>query len=139
MRKERGLSQTQAFEALRVDLNLGPRSRASYRAIDMGERPPTPREAEVLVRYFGSSPDDVPDIPEDADVPASLVDALKDQTQALRALVEELRLSRQGMPLDDPDEEATAQGRADEAGRLRVVPPEAAGSSEPPAPRGTRE
>jgi transcriptional regulator with XRE-family HTH domain len=137
MRKDRGLSQTQAFEALREDLNLGPRSRASYRAIDMGDRPPTPREAEVLVRYFGSSPDDLPEITEDTETPASLVDAIKVQTGALLALVEELRLARVGSS-DDAELAEGQEAGQEAAAALRLIEDNES-RAKPPVPRGTRE
>lgn len=98
MRKERDWSQSQAFEALREGLRFGPRSRASYRAIDMGTRPPTPSEADFLVRYFGSSPDDIHDVPEPND---PLVEAIRD-------LVEELRLARVA---HQPNNEKSATNR----------------------------
>lgn len=92
MRQTHDWSQTQAFENLRAGLKLGPKSRASYIRLDMGERPPRPGEAQFLVEYFGRSPDEIPAIPgEDRD---PLVAALERQTEQLEALVAELRLTR---------------------------------------------
>jgi hypothetical protein len=87
MRRDLGWSQQQAFEALREGLHLGPKSRASYIAIDMGKRLPTVGEQEFLIRYFGKSPDDFPDDLGDAEPADLLVDALRGQTDAISALV----------------------------------------------------
>jgi hypothetical protein len=90
MRQDRGWSQQQAFEALHEGLGFGPRSRASYVAIDMGKRPPTPTEAEFLVSYFGKSPDDLPEPIEPTEPADALVVALAAQTEAINALVARL-------------------------------------------------
>jgi hypothetical protein len=94
MRRDRDWSQQQAFEALRDGLHFGPKSRASYTAIDMGRRPPTPGEQAFLVKYFGKSPDDAPDRPEATETTDPLVCALMRQTEAIEALVAELAESR---------------------------------------------
>jgi transcriptional regulator with XRE-family HTH domain len=87
MRQERGWSQQRAFEELRVGLHLGPKSRASYRAIDIGERLPTPAEQEFFVKYFRKSPDDFPEAVEPTEPADALVEALRSQTEAISALV----------------------------------------------------
>ena len=94
MRKDRDWSQQQGFEALREGLGFGPKSRASYVAIDMGKRPPTTDEAKFLVRYFGKSPDDIPDAIPEAEPNAALVTALQAQVKALESIIEEMRLQR---------------------------------------------
>jgi hypothetical protein len=93
MRRDLDWSQQQAFEALRDGLKLGPKSRASYIAIDMGKRAPTLKEQEFLVDYFGKSPDDFPDEPGPTERTDVLVAALRGQTDAISALVAELRLT----------------------------------------------
>jgi hypothetical protein len=90
MRKERNWSQQRAFEALREGLGFGPKSRASYAAIDMGKRPPTMGESAFLVSYFGKSPDDLPEVPEPTEPVDALVAALTAQTEAISALVTRL-------------------------------------------------
>lgn len=90
MRRELDWSQQQAFETLRDGLQLGPKSRASYVAIDMGKRQPTVGEQQFLVRYFGKSPDDFPDIQEPAEQADPLVAALRGQTAAISALVDQI-------------------------------------------------
>ena len=87
MRRDRDWSQQQGFEALREGLHFGPKSRASYSAIDMGKRAPTPTEQEFLVRYFGKSPDDVPEAEEPTERPDALVEALTRQAAATERLV----------------------------------------------------
>jgi lambda repressor-like predicted transcriptional regulator len=65
-------------------------------------------------------------------------DAVDRQTRLLGELVNFVRSAAGAIvaePLVDSDEEAEAQERADEASRLRVVPPESEASSEQPAPR----
>ncbi len=57
-RRSRDWSQSQAFEALRAVLGLGPRSRASYLALDMGDREPRAGEQAALVAFFGAEPSD---------------------------------------------------------------------------------
>jgi hypothetical protein len=96
MRRDRDWSQTQAFEALREGLRLGPKSRASYIKIDMGARVPTLDEGEFLIRFFGRNPDDIPEDDESVD---PLVAALQAQTEAILGLAEELRLARTNDPL----------------------------------------
>jgi hypothetical protein len=86
MRQERGWSQQHAFEELRVGLHLGPKSRASYRALDVGERLPTPSEQEFFVKYFRKSPDDFPEAVEPTEPADALVEALRSQTEAISDL-----------------------------------------------------
>jgi hypothetical protein len=90
MRQDRDWSQTQAFEALHEGLKFGPKSRASYIALDAGHRPPKPDEQTFLVSYFGKSPDDVPEPVEPTEPPDALVAALTAQTDAINALVARL-------------------------------------------------
>lgn len=90
MRQDRDWSQTQAFEALREGLQFGPKSRASYIALDMGHRPPRPDEQEYLVGYFGKSPDDLPAPVEPTEPADALVAAIHAQTEAINALVARL-------------------------------------------------
>lgn len=57
-RRSDGISQTGAFELLGARLGLGPKSRAAYVAIDMGEREPTEAESKVLAEWLGYYPED---------------------------------------------------------------------------------
>lgn len=91
MRQARDWSQTQAFEALRDGLGLGPKSRASYIRLDMGDRAPRPREMQFLVDYFGQGPDERPTV-EERD---PLVLAVEEQTRAIHELIAELRSTRE--------------------------------------------
>lgn len=87
VRRERDLSQQQAFELVQERLHISPKSRTVYYAIDMGDRQPKPSEAEVLAAEFGW-PEEAPEAPAvSAGDQAALVDAIRD-------LVEELRLAR---------------------------------------------
>lgn len=90
MRKDRGWSQQQGFEALRDGLHLGPKSRASYVAVDMGKRKPTSEEARFLVSFFGQSPEDIPDNQDPIETP----DAIAAVLTAVSSLIEEMRLTR---------------------------------------------
>lgn len=96
-RRERDWSQQQAFEALHEGLGLGPRSRASYVALDMGDRQPKPHEAAFLGSYFGAEPsnEDAPPepTPDLATALLALVEELgemRKERQALATKVEEL-------------------------------------------------
>jgi transcriptional regulator with XRE-family HTH domain len=81
-RRELGLSQTQAFERLlAAGMPWSPKSRATYVAIDMGDRQPRPDEAEILARVFGK-PDE--SIGEEEDL------VRQDRIDRLLALVESL-------------------------------------------------
>lgn len=64
-RRKRNWSQQQAFQELREGLRLSPASRASYVALDMGDRQPRPAEAAFLTEFFDASPDAEAD-PEEA-------------------------------------------------------------------------
>jgi hypothetical protein len=90
MRQDREWSQQQGFEELREGLHLGPKSRAAYAAIDMGQRPPTPDEAAFLIAYFGKGPDDIPETADPVEPPDALIAALTAQTEAISALVTRL-------------------------------------------------
>lgn len=88
-RKARDWSQTRAFEELREGLGFGPKSRASYVAIDSGKREPTRDEAAFLADYFGETPTTEDEAPtaQPTDEPG-LVAAIREQTQVQRDLVE---------------------------------------------------
>lgn len=86
-RKERGWSQTKAFDELYVGLKLSPKSRTSYINLDMGKRQPKPHEAAFLTDYFGAAPDDAPEPVEATESPADLL-------QAVSVLLEEIRAER---------------------------------------------
>lgn len=140
MRQVRDWSQTQAFEALRDGLDLGPRSRAAYIKLDMGERPPRPREQQFLIEYFGSGPDDIPTIGADKD---PLVEAINGQTEAINALVAELRgwsSNPRLAPYRDAELVDRVLGSGGELGRRRArrpapeAPEAPSPSPEPPAP-----
>lgn len=93
VRRERGLSQQQAFELVQPALGISPKSRAVYVALDMGRRQPNEDEARVLAAEFGWPPEGI-----EADAvatdQAAIVTALDRQTDAITALVDELRLAR---------------------------------------------
>jgi hypothetical protein len=95
VRRERGLSQQQAFELVQADLGLSPKSRAVYVAIDMGDRQPTPAEKAVLAARWGW-PTEADTDPDAASDQAALIAALDRQTSAITNLVEELRRQRAG-------------------------------------------
>ena len=123
MRRDLDWSQQQAFEALRAGLKLGPKSRASYIAIDMGKRAPTLKEMEFLVSYFGKSPEDFPDEPGDAEPVASI----QGLTVAITSLVTDLReildvASRRGSDAEQQDWDAE-QGPDRRAGDERRAGP----------------
>jgi hypothetical protein len=86
VRRERKLSQTQAFELVYEGLGLSPKSRAVYVAIDMGDRQPTAREAEYLASVFGWPPD-IEEAEPPATDQAALIAALDRQSAAMEALV----------------------------------------------------
>lgn len=83
IRRERDLSQVQAFELVQEGLGLSPKSRAVYIAIDMGDRQPKPEEAEYLASVFGW-PSAATEPTESGD---PLVAALTRQSEAIEALV----------------------------------------------------
>lgn len=92
-RRELGWSQTRGFEAVREGMGLSEKSRAAYIAVDMGDRQPTAKEEAALIAVYG-----IPEEPQDAleatETPDGLVEAIRAQTAAMLALVEEIRLSR---------------------------------------------
>lgn len=87
-RRERGLSQAQAFELVYEGLHLSKRSRAVYTALDMGDRQPRPKEAEYLASVFGWPPD------ADAEPEAATPD-LAAAVMALTVELEAMRLERE--------------------------------------------
>jgi transcriptional regulator with XRE-family HTH domain len=114
MRKELGWSQTKAFEALREGLKLGPKSRASYTALESGKRQPRVGEQEFFIRYFGKSPDDLPDDPGDTEPADLLIAALHGQTAAITALVGRLdRLTATQAAIDAAREDPPGEPEAD--------------------------
>jgi hypothetical protein len=84
-RRLRDLSQMQAFELLFERMSWSPKSRASYVAIDMGTRQPSPSESTILGAEFGWPPD--PEINDELEDPSLAT--------ALVALAGELRASRE--------------------------------------------
>lgn len=101
-RQRRDWSQSQAFEQLREGLGLGVRSRASYVALDMGDRQPHPEEVAFLETFFGASPSDEPEpiaaLPADL---SAVVAALDRQTAVIADLVAVLR--ERTLPAVDPE------------------------------------
>lgn len=81
IRRERDLSQQQAFELVSEGLHLSPKSRAVYIALDMGDRQPRPDEAEYLATVFGWPEEQ--DTPTPAADQAALIAALTRQAEAL--------------------------------------------------------
>jgi hypothetical protein len=142
-RRSDGISQTGAFELLGAKLGLGPKSRAAYVAIDMGEREPTEAESKVLVEWLGYYPEDNDAGTDGSDttvsVPAAYlarIDSLVAELQADRALIRELL----GMlrPLSQEDV-ARAAARAELAAREAPTPmsdpsPDRPDSGEGPTP-----
>ena len=94
MREDRDWSASRAFEDLHSGLGLGPKSRASYVALEKGPRAPSPEQQDFLVRYYGKSPDDLPDIVEQAEPKDELIEALRAQTDAIHALAEAIANDR---------------------------------------------
>lgn len=86
IRRERDLSQTQAFELVYEGLGISPKSRAVYLAIDMGDRQPSKTEAEYLASVFGWPSEAV----EPPVTPDTLAAAINRQAAALEALVARL-------------------------------------------------
>jgi hypothetical protein len=89
VRRERNLSQQQAFEQVQAALGISPKSRAVYVALDMGDRQPTDTEASVLAAEYGW-PTEQPAVPVESGT-AAIVAAIDRQTAIMAALVEELR------------------------------------------------
>ena len=93
-RRAEGISQTGGFEVLGPLLGMGPRSRAAYRAIDMGDRPPRPDEAEVLAEWLGYWPSEATESASPAASDgvglAELAEAIRDQAQAINDLARQV-------------------------------------------------
>jgi hypothetical protein len=87
-RKDRDWSAVQAWENLHGLLGLSPKSVAVYKAIESGTRAVSADEAEALRDYFGAGPETRPEPVE------PMVAALTAQTEAIVALVGELRSAR---------------------------------------------
>ena len=99
-RRELNISQQRAFEMLGPALGFGPKSRAAYIALDMGQRPPTEAESKVLAEWLGAYPEephtagsDTGDTPPFD--PAAYLTRMDALAVALTDLVVELRSSRQ--------------------------------------------
>lgn len=90
-RRERGWNQTRAFEEWHVGLGLAPKSRTAYLNLDMGKRQPKPHEAEYLASQIGWPPDQDEPVEAPPSDMAALIAAIRDQTRAMDALVNELR------------------------------------------------
>lgn len=103
-RQERDWSATQAFEALREGLRLGPKSRAAYLRFETGDRVPDKAEQDFFVTFFGSGPNDkdragvAARASEGSDLTAAIREAgalhaaaIDRQTAVMAELVEELR------------------------------------------------
>lgn len=86
--REKGLSQTQAFEMAQGPLGLKPKSRASFLPY-LEKREPTEYEAQALASVFGwPAPEDEPaQTVEDQSVAA----AIREQTAAIRANTDAVR------------------------------------------------
>ncbi len=116
-RSERGWSQQRAFEELHTGLGLGPKSRASYVALEEGHEP-TPDQQRFLARFYGEGPgleDEEPNAA--ATLPATealslAVRTLADELSAVRAardqLAAELRLLRG--PVESPNTSTPIRG-----------------------------
>jgi hypothetical protein len=91
VRRQRDWSQTQAFEALlAAGMAWSPKSRASYLAIDMGDREPKADEIPILTRVFGA-PDDSVVAPQEEHVSGDRLDRLLQTVETLLAELEEER------------------------------------------------
>lgn len=86
IRRERALSQQQAFELVQAAWGVSPKSRAVYVSIDMGDRQPREDEAAVLAAEFGW--------PSEQDAPAAAGTDIAALTRAINDLVQELREER---------------------------------------------
>lgn len=88
-RLERGWSQKAAFEAFRSDRGWADDSRASYGALERGQREPDSEEQRYFLDFYGVSelPAETPE-PDERD---ALVDALNRQSEAMEELVKLLR------------------------------------------------
>lgn len=94
-RRRRDLSQTQAFELVRDPMGLSPKSRATYIALDMGDRQPREDEAAVLAAEFGWPPEPTSEAAGAIESGDDLGSAIRSQTEAIAALVAELQAERE--------------------------------------------
>jgi len=97
-RRADDLSQTALFELIGKELGFAAKSRTAFRAIDLGDRPPTDDEAKVLAAWLGGWPSEDMGPSGDAAQPSpdvlALVTELNAQTKAMTALVAELQKAR---------------------------------------------
>ncbi len=120
MRRERDLSQTQAFELVYEGLGISRTSRAVYLAIDMGDRQPNPREAEYLASVFGWPPEPatgaIGSTESGGDVASALLvqaAAITEQTAAISELAAAIRALVLGAPAGLTEDEREQVRRAE--------------------------
>lgn len=119
-REAKGWSQSRAFEELHALLGYGPRSRASYVALEAG-RLPDPDQQAALVRFYGTGPEetdyaDPPDILAGSDVIAALdrqTAAIERQTAMLERTLAVVAALAAGQSLAEaePERAPTRRGR----------------------------
>lgn len=93
--REQGWSRVRLFEEIAPEMGWAPKSRSAMLPL-LEDREPTEAQAQILARHFGEPPvtnEPAPD-KEGTGSTAEIVAAIREQTMAMRELVEELRLSR---------------------------------------------
>lgn len=131
VRRREDWSAQEMFEKAAADLGYSPKSRTAFLPY-LEDREPTAAAAAVLRRHFGDPPPDAAQ-PEPEPTPQDvLIAAMLAQTNAITALVEEMRLHR------ERDQDA-ARAMLDAAKALVSAqrPPATPESKEPAAPLGS--
>ncbi len=134
VRRERDLSQTQAFELVYEGLGISRTSRAVYLAIDMGDRQPNPREAEYLASVFGWPPEPARGPLGSTESGGDVASALLVQSRAIEAqtaAISELAAAIRSLLLGSP-----AGLKEDEPERVRLA--ELVGTLSSPRPAAPR-
>lgn len=90
--RERGWSRVRLFEEVGGALGYAAKSRSAMLPL-LVDREPTPAQAAVLERHFGT-PDPIPAAPPPVDTGSDVAAAIREQTAVFRELIQELRLSR---------------------------------------------
>lgn len=137
-RRELNVSQQRAFEMLGASLGFGPKSRAAYIALDMGQRPPTEAESKVLAEWLGGYPEEPSTAGSDIGRhtpfdPAAYLERIDALVGSVSELVAEVRAARQ-----ERDDLLERVGALEAAARLRERSGDGAGDGTP-APHQTGE
>jgi hypothetical protein len=97
--RERDLSQTQMFEIVGAELELGPKSRTAFRAF-LQRREPTDDQAAILRKHFGEPPPQLtpepepqPDLLSAINALVKALDADREERQALTRAIAALAQS----------------------------------------------